>query len=61
MSKSKFHVDRRRGQYGRAYTNARTELMVRANKHAPVTIYYIDSPTFVVYRPKRGRKGGTKV
>ena len=61
MSKGRNHVNRKRNAHGRAHTNARTELMVRANKHAPVTIYYIDSPTFVVYKPKRGRKGRSVV
>lgn len=57
MSKHKNHVDRMRGAHGRAHTRARTEKMICANKHAPIKIYYIDSPTYIVYRPKRGRKG----
>lgn len=57
MSRSKHHVDRKRNVYGNAYLRARVRELERANRRAPVVSYYVDSPTFIVYIPRRGRGG----
>lgn len=56
MGKHKNHVDRKRTEHGSAYTRERLRELERANRRAPVVVYYVDSPTFIVYVPPRRRK-----
>jgi hypothetical protein len=62
MSKHRNHVDRMRAGHGNAWLRGRVAELEKLNRSAPVTVYNINSPTYVIYCPRLlgGRKGEKK-